>query len=300
MEYLTYSAFKARVEKRLDLEEEVFIQDSEFLEYTHDAIDRVEAMIHKFRASDVYFETCAPLALVDGQEDFQLPSDIYANKIRKIIYQKNDDIFEITRLTRKERYIDDALRRRYSSDRWYKYMVLNTDPRVKPFLRFTPRCTETTTVVSLSATTTVGSAVLAMASTTGVSQGQFVAGTGIPANTKVVSVVTDTSVTVSAPAYAAGTATLTFTDPDCLLFYIRNAAKPTADTDVIDIPEWGMLVQQYVVVDCLSKEPNNPRFPKEMATLERMIEDAESTLADMVPDQNDSVEIDNSIYQEMS
>lgn len=301
MEYITYGQLKSRVEKRLDLEEEVFIQDSEFLEYTHDAIDMVEAIIHKFRAEDTYYETCAPLALLQGQQDYQLPSNIYANKIRKIIFQRQDDIFEIKRMTRRERYVEAAIRELYYSDNWYRYMIINADARTKPILRLFPKSVDTVTTVTLPGTMTSGSATILMASTAGVAIGQYITGPSIPLGARVLSVSTDVSVTMTTTAQA-NTVDInnTFTNPDCLIYYIRNAAKPTEETDLIDVPEWYALVQQSVMVECLSKEPGNPRFEKEIAKLEAMKSDMEDALSNMVPDQEDLVEADVAIYGEMS
>ena len=63
---------------------------------------------------------------------------------------------------------------------------------------------------SLSFTTTTTSPVITGASTTGVQNGQYVTGTGIPANTYVVSFVPNTSVTLSQYPTTAATSTLTF------------------------------------------------------------------------------------------
>ena len=63
---------------------------------------------------------------------------------------------------------------------------------------------------SLSFTTTTTSPVITGASTTGIQVGQFVTGTGIPANTYVVSFVANTSVTLSQYPILAATGALTF------------------------------------------------------------------------------------------
>lgn len=300
MTFITYAQLKERVEQRLDLEEEVFIQATEFLAYTKDGIALCESIIHKFRADDVYFEACAPLALVTGKQDYALPSNIYGNKIRKIVYTKNNNIFEIRRMTKKDRYFDMAMRDQFYQDTIYKYMILNQDPHVGPVLRFSPNTQEDTTVVSRSITLTSGSATATIASTTDIAIGMFVSGTGIPYGAKVVSFVTNTSVTLTSPAYVSSAVTATFTAPDVLIYYIREANIPSADGDYIDIPEWFQVVQQYVVVECLKKEPNNPRFKTELATLGAYIKAMEDALSNMVPDQEDLIEVDASAYWEMS
>jgi hypothetical protein len=129
----------------------------------------------------------------------------------------------------------------------------------------------------------------------------FAAIDGVPNGAKIVSIVTDTSVTLSVPAYET-TASVSgvFTAPDVLVYYIREANIPTADDDLIDIPEWFQVVQQFVVVQCLKKEPNNPRFETEKAELDGYISAMEDALSNMIPDQEDLIEVDADIYWEMS
>lgn len=68
-----------------------------------------------------------------------------------------------------------------------------------------------TAVSSLTGTTTSGSAVVAFASTTGLIAGQQLIGAGIPANSFIRSIVTNTSATIDNAATASGTVTLYFT-----------------------------------------------------------------------------------------
>ncbi len=71
--------------------------------------------------------------------------------------------------------------------------------------------TISTAPFTLPGTTTNTSTTVTMASTSGVFAGQPVTGTGIPANTTVVSVTANTSIVISAAATASATVTLTFT-----------------------------------------------------------------------------------------
>jgi hypothetical protein len=63
---------------------------------------------------------------------------------------------------------------------------------------------------TLSCTTTSGSAVVTMASTTGLTAQMGISGTGIPANSAIVSVDSSTQITISANATASGTNNLAF------------------------------------------------------------------------------------------
>lgn len=81
----------------------------------------------------------------------------------------------------------------------------------------TIRIASVDTSVTVTGTTTVNSAIVSgISSTTGIAIGQQIAGAGIASNTTVVSV-TNTSVTLSQVATAAGTASLTAGWPDAVV-----------------------------------------------------------------------------------
>ena len=79
MKYWTWAELKDKVQRDLDLEGEVFINETELLGYANEAIDEVERQVHTLYED--YFLTKAVISLVDGTEEYALPTDIYAFKI---------------------------------------------------------------------------------------------------------------------------------------------------------------------------------------------------------------------------
>lgn len=105
----TYAELKSYLQKELDLEDETFITADEFLSYFNEAVDMVEASIHNIYED--YFLTSAVLPIVAGVAGYDLPTDIYAQKIRKILYNDNGSLkYEIRRVKRLEDtlYIEQA------------------------------------------------------------------------------------------------------------------------------------------------------------------------------------------------
>ena len=90
---------------------------------------------------------------------------------------------------------------------------------------------------TLSGTTTLSSATVTFASTTGIAVGMSITGTGIAANTSVLTVVNSTTITISTNATAAGTNTLTF-----------NAALNTGGTAII--------AEEYLPTGAAQSSPN--------------------------------------------
>ncbi len=88
------------------------------------------------------------------------------------------------------------------------------------------------------------------------------------------------------------------TQPLVTCWYIREAAIPSDLSDIIDFPQFWNFIAQHMIVRCLAKEIGNPRLTTEQATLDVMREQVVSTLADQVPDQDDTIEMDSSFYED--
>jgi hypothetical protein len=140
MKYWTYAEIKAKVERDLDLEDESFITDEELMGYANEAVDEAEAEIQTLYED--YFLSRAPLTLVQGTESYDLPDDIYAHKIRKMVYRNGDRVrvFERIKDWRKfEKYAWD-LTDATDPDGYYYWFLDNTTPTApKIILAPTPK-----------------------------------------------------------------------------------------------------------------------------------------------------------------
>lgn len=124
MRFWTYQEIKTKIEQDLDLEEETFIQDSELLAYANSAVDEAENEIHGIYED--YFLTRAPIALVKGEEEYALPADIYANKIRRIMYRIGGDYYTITRVRDWRKFEEYTEEVAYQSSTRYRYFLINS------------------------------------------------------------------------------------------------------------------------------------------------------------------------------
>ena len=110
----TYGSIKTFVQQKLDLQEESFITPAELLLYTEEAVRFCEAEIHKLNIEDQYFLAQAPIALVSGQSDYDMPDNIYANKILRVLYAKGSEIYTIHRSKDSMRFENRTLLREYA------------------------------------------------------------------------------------------------------------------------------------------------------------------------------------------
>lgn len=299
MQYKTYGELKVRAQERIDIEDETFVSPNELIRYCQEAVDVCEAKIHDLGISDKYFETVAPLKLRSGFSDYQLPENIYANKILRIIWNRANDIYEIKRLTRKKRYTDSVLIDRYSTPDLLTYQIFNNDPTVKPIIRMFPRPQFSTPSVIKDCSPLPDNDIDVNDTMDGIAVGHFVSGEGIP-NGTIVEAISGSIVSLSANHSIAANADIEFTSPDVLIYYVRNANKPVDDDSIIDIPEFYNYIVQYMVVEALKKDVGSPRIEQEMMKLSTLENQMISTLSSMVEDQEDQLEIDNRFDEEMS
>lgn len=125
--YWTLSEIRQKVEQDLDLESEVFVQPTEMNNYINQAIDEAEAEIHAIYED--YFLTWYFPELVADKKEYDLPEDIYAHKIRKIIFSDDQSkTYEIARIPESEKFSDIALTERFRSTEFYRYLITNQTP----------------------------------------------------------------------------------------------------------------------------------------------------------------------------
>lgn len=125
--YWTWGQIKAKVERDLDLEGESFITADEMLGYANEAIDEVERQIHAL--CEDYFLTRAPLTLVSGQENYALPANIYAMKIRALVYRSGTNVWKLERLRDWHKFEHYEVEQTgQSGQAQYGFMIVNTTP----------------------------------------------------------------------------------------------------------------------------------------------------------------------------
>lgn len=105
MRYWTYAEIRDKVRRDLGIQQEEFISDSEMLDYCNMAIDDAESEIHT--TYEDYFLTTEEIDLVAGKTDYTLPTDIYASKIRGVIYNNGTTVYKVRRYTNFETMFEE-------------------------------------------------------------------------------------------------------------------------------------------------------------------------------------------------
>jgi hypothetical protein len=124
MRYPTYLEIRSKVERDLDLGSAAdLISADEMLGYYNEAVDDCESIIHTLYED--YFLTSASFPFVSGQSEYSLPSDIYATKIRALIYDDGVNVYSIPRIRDRNKFEEAALAKSYLSNHSYQYLLKN-------------------------------------------------------------------------------------------------------------------------------------------------------------------------------
>jgi len=96
MKVWTWGEMREKIQEDLNLKDEAFITPSELLGYANDAVTDAESLV--IPIYDKYFESEVNLELIDGQVVYDLPVDIYANKITHVQYNNGAHKYQIRRI----------------------------------------------------------------------------------------------------------------------------------------------------------------------------------------------------------
>lgn len=225
----TLLEIRDQVKGDLDLDEETFVSNADLNRWINDAISLAEAEIHTLYED--YFLAEETIAAVSGQALYDYPSDIYANKIRKIIFRAGASSDTSVHEVRRIRNLINAK----------EQDLYNT--------------TSTTALLSWS-----------------------------PIN----DATSGRKIRVFPKQSRDG-----FFDT----FYIRNAKRLALDTDVCDIDEFELYIVQYTKTQAYLKD-GDPRAADSSALESSYKNTMVLTLSNMVPDNNNEIEMDISHYED--
>lgn len=120
MSFATYGEIKTKVLQELDLEDETFVQPIEMLGYAREAIHEAESLI--LNTCEDYFLDKVVIDLVAGQAEYDLPSNIFADKIRKVVYKAANEIYTLRRFRHSQSF---EMMENVTPGDYYRYIVTN-------------------------------------------------------------------------------------------------------------------------------------------------------------------------------
>jgi hypothetical protein len=147
MKFWTFGEIRQKVERDLDLEGESFITSVEMLGYANEAVDEVERQI--LTLCEDYFLTRGTLTLVPGVEEYAIPTDIYALKIRQIVYRSGTQVWRVNRVRDWNKFLSYELdKTNLSATQHYGFFILNQTAG-SPKILLTPTPTETGSLLQI-------------------------------------------------------------------------------------------------------------------------------------------------------
>lgn len=318
-----------------DPDEEIVGVD-EMVGYFNDALDVAEAKIHLI--DEDYFLMRSYLDSYAGEDEYDLPFEVYANKIRGFFYKSGSLIYPIKKFNRYKKFEELMNEEQYGTTLRYRYYINNPSSSGEKLI-LVPAAAETSVVPPQANQSTpfhiwhlrnanripitgeytnrksiLPTAVDAGADTITVSDSDVAYANGnkvkfsVPANGvlpaplvagTVYFIVGATSTTIQVSATLGGSA-INLTDTGTKFFYMQRAAtRAMIDATPIDIPEFPNFIMQHVKVAILLKD-GDPRVVKAEAELEKQEQLMVSVLTNRQPDDDDVHAMDLSAYEEHS
>jgi hypothetical protein len=136
--YRTFGDLRQQVEAELDTQDEEFIGETEIQNYFNSGVTVCEATIVKLGLREKYLQSEAYITTVVGTADYDLPSDIVINKLRKIIYRNGTLIYTVNPLRSEDGYeAEDVMNANSDLSEYYRYSIYKMGTTYK--LRLTPK-----------------------------------------------------------------------------------------------------------------------------------------------------------------
>lgn len=149
MIYKTLGDLITMLDEELDLTGETSITRTEKVNYINKGIKEAVAEVLKLGIEDLYFLASQPLNMVEGTAVYGLPVNIYANRIRRIMYKNGSRFYEILRMRKRFNLsIEEQIAEieQYGNTRDYQYIVKNDSVDFGNEIKIYPTPRETLTI----------------------------------------------------------------------------------------------------------------------------------------------------------
>lgn len=139
MKYWTLAEIRTKIEAETDTQDEDFVRPGELISYINEAIEEAEAEI--LGLYEDYFLKPTTVNVTAGQTEIPYPSDIYAQKIRRIIYSlggsPNPTTYPVVRLKDWHKFEYKAMSDSGQTSDLYQWMDINSTPG-NPTIKIVP------------------------------------------------------------------------------------------------------------------------------------------------------------------
>lgn len=126
--FRTFGDLNTQLKKELDLEGEEFIAPDELMGYWNHAVAIAISHIATLGLKDKYFLSRVNLNLVTGQEEIDLPPDLYLNKLKGIIYVNGAVFYEVEPLVDSGLFETYEYLKQFQGTDDYQYIITHTIP----------------------------------------------------------------------------------------------------------------------------------------------------------------------------
>lgn len=147
MKIWTYAEARDKLNVDLDLQDQEFITPDELIGYFNEGIEEAESEILKI--DEDYLLTPYPVPLVAGTSAYAYPQNMYAFKVRGLVYSNGSIIYDVRRFKRKSKFEQIAFANQYNAGDDYQWYPTNPSAGAARF-NLIPASRETAIVPPMS------------------------------------------------------------------------------------------------------------------------------------------------------
>lgn len=133
MTLLTWKEIKEKIQRKHGIETDESYDEFELIDIANEAINMVESEVITLQQD--YFLTRATIQLIEGESEYDLPADIFANKIRRIFYKEPDRVkYKLKRAKDLDDINSEVGQYDYNYLKERKYIIINLGPNQRKIL----------------------------------------------------------------------------------------------------------------------------------------------------------------------
>jgi hypothetical protein len=141
MKIWTYQEAMNKILVDLDLQDETFISSDEMIGYFNEGMTEAASEIQALNQD--YFLSKYYVPLVQGSKQYDLPDNIFANKIRGVFYQNGNVNYTVDQIRRKDKFSNMMMTDEYAPNADYSYILVNSMPGQQAKMELFPKSRDT-------------------------------------------------------------------------------------------------------------------------------------------------------------
>jgi hypothetical protein len=137
MQFYTYAELKDVVLNETGTIGQEIVSELELKSFFNSAIKECESEINGIY-EDYFLVRFTPINVVANQANYALPTNLFASKIRSVVFRDGSDIYPVRKMTGTQNFLDIEMNEYYQTTEDYQFIIVNNPTTFLPEIFLTP------------------------------------------------------------------------------------------------------------------------------------------------------------------